>query len=158
MSAFQTTIIAILVLLVGGVFLAGCHRSPFRESRWRDLPAETRAEKITARISHHLDLDDAQKQQVKTLALELIEEGEALRTANADLHSVVAAEMRKAEPDPARIESLIKQKLAGLETLSGTVSEKLVAFHAILTAEQRRKLADEILLALKAGCGYGVQQ
>lgn len=111
----------------------GSHRDPARMERM---------------ISSHLDdvLDDLdataeQRAQISAVKDRLVAEGKALRSGKEPLRNELLGQWDSPTPDVSRVHAIIDQKGEAMKGFAHKVADGLAEVHAILTPEQRAKLA-----------------
>lgn len=126
------------VLLIGFVLsTVNC----FKEKNF-----EARVEKIASKISKHLDLNDKQKIELERIKKEIIEKKKSLHSNNShtSAHKEVIAMVKSDKMDLAKLKATMSTAQSQRKEMREFMLEKLVEFHAILTPEQRIKLADKM--------------
>lgn len=126
-----------IILLIGGITACkhGCHPGGLDEF---DLAA------VTNRIASRLDLTESQKMELEQISKEIAEKAKAMH-ADRKIHRQQLADLvRQDAIDNAVIDEMIDQKVVDLRAAADFVLERLIAFHATLTPEQREKIAARI--------------
>lgn len=111
----------------------GSHRDPARMERM-----------ISSRLDDLLDdLDATAEQRAKIAAVKdrLLAEGKALRAGKEPLRSELLGQWDSPNPDVSRVHAIIDQKGEAMKGFAHKVADGLAEVHAILTPEQRAKLA-----------------
>lgn len=136
-------------LLIGGIaFLAtACGRHHMGFACDRD-PAK-RAQACTEHLSKKLDLSKEQQAQALPLVQALVDERESWRGEGVKVLAGLKAQFAAASFDAKALEKDALAREAKLAQSRKLVLEKIAAFHAILTPEQRSKAA-ELLGKLEA--------
>jgi len=122
------------VLLLGVLFLSGCHhRTP-----------DQRADRFIDCIAGKLDLDADQKQHLTGLKAELMARRSKMRAERQVFRDELIAQVKSDTFDSSEIEKMVAGKLAMADEIAALVTRRLVAFHATLRPEQKEKLAEMI--------------
>ena len=127
------------ITLIAAISFVGCGRHGYFHRFHRNVP-----DMIVKHISKELDLNDAQKTKLKALVAEIQAKHEELRTGKAEQVEQFTNEIRKDTLDLDRINQLIDEKHEAMAEMRPFMIEKLTEFHAMLTPEQRNKLADKM--------------
>ena len=128
-------------ILVGG--LTAC--SGGHHHRHSPMDAERMAEvrgKVMERIGSKLDLNEAQKQKLATLADKLQAQRAALVGKAGDPRAEVQALVAGEKFDRARAQALIDEKLRAVQTGSPEVLTAMADFYDSLNPEQQQKVRD----------------
>lgn len=126
-----------LVALTG--FRGGCgghHRGG------RD-PAQVAAF-VTDRVDDVLDDLDAtpdQRARIHAVKEEMLAAGRKARERRGATHETLLSEWRSATPDRARLHALVDERMEELRALAHEAVDAGAEVHAVLTPEQREKLA-----------------
>ena len=128
----KKTIASLAIVSTLVIFLSGCFaNSPEERAGW-----------ITDRIAYKLDLTDEQKVKLDAVKDEIMKNRETMHQDRLQ-HLPQVKELVTADTlDTLAIKELIQAKVNRVKSLSDPVLEKLVAFHASLTPEQKQKIAD----------------
>ncbi|MDX9730555.1 MAG: Spy/CpxP family protein refolding chaperone [Bdellovibrionales bacterium] len=128
-SRFVTALVAVASITL----IAGCRGS-----------MEDRAEKVTARLSKKLDLNDEQKKEFQTL----VEQAIADMKENRETHLALGAELEKQVLSETADTTELKNLLAAQATKRQALTDKWLGlaaqFHAKLNPEQKKKAAEAI--------------
>ena len=124
----------------------GCHPGGFDEF---DLAA------VTDRISARLDLTEAQKADLEQIAGEIADKAKAMHADRESRLHGLADMVRQEAIDRDIVDQKIDEKILQLKEMADFVSERLIAFHATLTPEQREKIAERIEAHASDGCRFG---
>lgn len=137
-----------LLFLIGGVAACkrGYHAHSFDEF---DLAA------VTNRIASRLDLTESQKADLELMAAEIAEKVKDLHGDRAARHQEMADLVRQDTLDKATLDGLIDTKLQHMKEMADFVAERMIAFHATLTPEQRERVAAHIEDHSSGGCRFG---
>jgi len=102
---------------------------------------------ITSRLDGLLDdLDATPDQRAKIGAVKerLLAEGKALHAGKAGLHQDLLAQWQSPSPDVAHLHAVIDERGDAMKAFAHKVADGLAEVHAILTPEQRAKLAKKM--------------
>jgi periplasmic protein CpxP/Spy len=125
------------VLLVSG--LAACkHGGHFNGFDEFDQQA------VVSRVASRLDLNDSQKAQLQDIVGEIAARAKALHADRQARHQELADLVRQETVSRETVDRMIAEKFDRMKELADLAAERLVAFHATLTPEQREKLAAHI--------------
>jgi Spy/CpxP family protein refolding chaperone len=150
MKTTRTMVIITLstLIVIGGV--AACrhgHRSgSFDEF---DLAA------ATDRIASRLDMTASQKADLKQMTQEMADEVKAMHAAHENRHQELADLVRQDAIGRDVVDQLIADKLSKMKEMADFAAERLIAFHATLTPEQREMIATRIEKRSSNGCRFG---
>ena len=128
-------------LLVGG--LTACSGGHYH--RHGPMDAERMAEvrgKVLERVGSKLDLNEAQKQKLATLADKLQAQRAAFVGQNANPRAEVQALVAGEKFDRARAQALLDEKLRAVQTGSPEVLTAMADFYDSLNPEQQQKVRD----------------
>ena len=128
-------------ILVGG--LTACSGGHYH--RHGPMDAERMAEvrgKVMERVGSKLDLNEAQKQKLATLADKLQAQRAALVGQAGDPRAEVQALVAGEKFDRARAQALIDEKLRAVQTGSPEVLTAMADFYDSLRPEQQQKVRD----------------
>lgn len=87
-----------------------------------------------------LDATDAQRQQIHAIKDRLLAQARGLHAEGEPLHGEVKAQWESANPDRARLHSLVDQRFEAMRAFAHQAVDAGVEIHGILTPEQRAKL------------------
>ena len=128
-------------ILVGG--LTACSGGHYH--RHGPMDAERMAEvrgKVMERVGSKLDLNEAQKQKLATLADKLQAQRAAFVGPNANPRAEMQALVAGEKFDRARAQALIDEKLRAVQTGSPEVLTAMADFYDSLNPEQQQKVRD----------------
>ncbi|MFY3384126.1 Spy/CpxP family protein refolding chaperone [Paracidovorax sp. MALMAid1276] len=111
------------------------HRGPMSAEKM----AEVRA-KVVQRVSNKLDLDEAQKQKLNTLADAVQAQRAAWRGSANDPRTDMQAIVSGAKFDRARAQALVEEKTRLIQSASPEVIKALADFYDSLDAGQQEKV------------------
>ena len=134
--------------MVGGIAACkhGSHPCGFDEF---DLAA------VTNRIASRLDLNESQKEQLEQMAGEIMEQAKAMHADRETHRQQLADLIRQDTIDEAVVDEMIDQKMMQMREMADFVEERLIAFHGMLTPEQRETIATRIEEHESDGCRFG---
>ncbi len=139
----KRTLIALAgALALGGVLAACGHR---HHHGWQQMSAADAAEmktKLVNRVGSKLDLDDAQKAKLGTLADRLREQRNALVGTTTDPRGELQALMVGPQFDRSKASALIEGKVAAINTQSPAVVAAMADFYDSLKPEQQAQVRD----------------
>jgi uncharacterized membrane protein len=146
----------IIFIAIGAIILtaalAGCkrgyHHRGFDEF---DLAA------ITARIAYRLDLTEFQKAELDRMALEIAEKAAAVQAGQEQRIQELADVIRQPAIDREIVDARIAERLERMHEMADFVSERVIAFHGILTPEQREMIAAHFQERWCSGFRFGLQ-
>lgn len=136
------------LILIGGVAACkhGHHPGGFDEF---DLAA------ATDRIASRLDLTESQAADLKQIAREIAGKAKAMHADHESRHQELANLIRQDAVDSNTVDGLITDKMERLREMADFAAERLIAFHATLTPEQRERIATHIENHSSDGCRFG---
>ncbi len=91
-----------------------------------------------------IDATDAQAEKIQAIRANLVQLALAERDAHHEAGAAVAAELRKENPDAARVHALIDARSAAMTALAHQAGDALIEVHGVLDAKQRAELLDQI--------------
>ena len=111
-------------------------------------------EAATNRIASKLDLDQTQKAELKEIATEIAAKAKDMHADRETRHQEFADLVRQASVSNDTVKQMIAEKMDKMQELAYFATDRLVAFHATLTPEQREKVAEHIEShgSFKRGC------
>ena len=114
-------------------------------AKHRPPKPEDKVGRLISKLSDSLSLTEEQKVKVAQIKKEITEKNEAARTERKgegkEVDEAFAKEILKDKFDVAGINKLLDQKAEKKEELRRFMVEELAKFHALLTIEQKQKLA-----------------
>lgn len=122
-------------LVASMLFFTGCRRDGERHPD---------PERIVSEITSRLDLDEEQSASLREMVLDLEAEVVALHDTEPDPHILVPEMVRADALNGAELQQLYTTKRENVDRLAERVIAHMVAFHALLTPEQRETLATEM--------------
>jgi len=102
-------------------------------------------EAVTNRIAARLDLTDTQKADLKVLTTEIAGKVKEMHADRENRHQEVADLVRQETISRDTVDQMIAERIMeNMQELAAFATERLLAFHATLTPEQREKIAVHI--------------
>ncbi len=99
---------------------------------------------VVSRAASRLDLTDSQKAQLQEIVGEIAAKAKALH-ADRKAHSQELADLVRQETiSRETVDRMVTEKFDSMKELADLAEDRLIAFHATLTPEQREKLAAHI--------------
>lgn len=105
---------------------------------------------ITKKIASKLDLDDAQKAKLEAIKNELATKLGTFKTMRKDVQVEAVNQLKADKFDEAKMNKLFESKEKEWVENRKFFTAKMAEFHALLNAEQRKKLAALIEDRIKA--------
>jgi protein CpxP len=99
---------------------------------------------VAGRIASRLNLSDSQKTELQGIIAEIATKAKQLHADRADRQQALADLMRQETISRETVDRMIAEKFERIKTLADFAADRLLAFHATLTPEQREKAAQEI--------------
>ncbi len=125
-----------MALLFGGCRMH--HNSFFHSS------PEEKAEKIINYISDELDMNEAQRIVMNKIKEDIIEKHKELHADKGDMHNKAFELATKETLTKADLEAAFGDKADKIMEMKDFMMEKIVEFHAILTPEQKKTVAEKM--------------
>jgi len=138
----------VVTVICASLLLTGCHRGSPEKIR----------EKAVSAISDKLALDQGQKMQLETISKELLSKANEVRQNREALRQDMHRQLQSDKIDPTALKAAVRAKMADMEGLIDLSIDRLAAFHATLSSEQRTKLAGLVKEWEARGhgrCGHG---
>ncbi|MBI9082187.1 MAG: Spy/CpxP family protein refolding chaperone [Desulfobacterales bacterium] len=123
------------------IALVGCGHQKFWSHE--DSP-EARAAWVVKKVSDRLDLNPRQQEELNRISKEVMARRDDIRTSREQSRQQVLDMVRSDAINRAELERLVNEKKAQIEELIPFFMDKALAFHAMLTPEQRETLAAEM--------------
>jgi len=130
----KTLIIGICVISVLGLTALGLQA-------YQGFCGGGKMEAVVDLISYRLSLDDHQRAQLAAIVSEIKQKAVASRADREAGHKALADLVRAANLDRQKLDTMIRGKQQHMNEIVQQVADRLIEFHAGLTAEQREKLA-----------------
>lgn len=131
----------VVVAVVVTLAMVGCGHRAFGPTA--DTP-QARAEWIAKRVSDRLDLTPSQQEELDRMVREVAIRHEELRAERAQARQRLLAMVRSDAMDRAELDRLVDEKKTAIEAMIPFFLDRAVAFHSLLTPEQRETLAVEM--------------
>ncbi len=132
-------IIFAAVIVIGGVlFAAGCGR------RYSCGTPEQKAQWMVDKIKNKLDLSAEQVTEVSKIKDEILAKRDDFRTLREGFYETMLNEVRSDKFDANKVNQLFTANEAKFKELRGFMISELAKFHAVLTPEQREKIAKKM--------------
>lgn len=135
MKPFGITVLAATAVMAIGIAATGCDR-PCRPS------PEKKADWMAKKIASKLDLNDAQKAKLSRIKEEVLARMKNESAGREKTGREAIALVKSDRLDAAAVNRIFDEREAAMKRLKPFIVEKIVEFHAMLTPEQRAKLAD----------------
>jgi len=119
----------------------------FAFSNCRHRSMEQRAEWVVKKISSDLSLDDKQKAELQRIKKEILDKKKELDVKL--IPEEIVEQVRVAQFDEAKVNKAFETSGIKRDQMRIFMVKKFSEFHAVLTPEQRNKLADRITELLK---------
>ncbi len=127
----------LMVLGMVAVLTQGCHH------KW--MSPEKRANFIVKKLKSELDLTETQSATLDKIKEEVLAKRKELKMTGAFLPKEAVEELRADKLNVDKWNKLGEEREKKMTALRTFFTKKAVEFHAVLTPEQRGKLADLIL-------------
>jgi uncharacterized membrane protein len=135
----KSLIIAVLFLIAIGLVVAGCSKH-----RWSTKTPEEKAQWITEKISSELDLDDNQYARLQQIKSDILTEYKNHGDFKQDLWQELDHQLATDSIDQQSMNETFAAKEKQFSAMRTVLVDKFAEFYAVLSAEQRAKLADKI--------------
>ncbi|MBK8398443.1 MAG: Spy/CpxP family protein refolding chaperone [Leptospiraceae bacterium] len=119
----------------------------FAISNCRHRSMEQRAEWVVKKISSDLSLDDKQKAELQRIKKEILDKKKELDVKL--IPEEIVEQVRVAQFDEAKVNKAFETTGIKRDQMRIFMVKKFSEFHAVLTPDQRNKLADRITELLK---------
>lgn len=133
MNVKRNAIAAAAVVAVAALVATGC-------GSCRPGP-EKRADWVVKKISSKLDLTKEQKAKLDAIKVEVLAKFKEERATHRKMGSEAIALVKSDKLDEAAVNRLLDTRETSMKRLRPYIVDKIVEFHAMLTPEQRAKLA-----------------
>ncbi len=130
----------VVIALMAGVFVGCGHRSYHSGSQDPGMHVEWLSEKIADR----LDLTTDQKSRLEEIVADVHEKRQEGRTWRKSARQDVINLVRQEQLEQKDIDRLVDMHRQHMDEVIAYLSDRIIEFHALLTPEQREKLAGEI--------------
>ena len=106
-----------------------------------------RADWIAKRVASELDLNDKQKAELQRIKKEILDKRKELDVKM--FPDEIVDQIRQAQIDEAKVNKAFETSGTKRDQMRVFMTKKFIEFHAVLTPEQRNKLADKVTELLK---------
>jgi periplasmic protein CpxP/Spy len=127
----------ISILLVSG--LAAC-----RHGRYHNGFDKFDQQAVVNRIASRLDFTASQKAEFQDIVGEFAARAKALHADSQSRHKELADLVRQEKISRESVDRMVAEQFDRMKALADLAEDRLIAFHATLTPEQREKLAAHI--------------
>jgi uncharacterized membrane protein len=148
MTKRKVLLITLVSLALATGFAAckhGYHRGGFDEF---DLEA------AVSRITSRLDLNETQKADLEVIASEVAAKAKEMHGDREAGHQKMADLVRQESIRRDTVDHMVEEKLDKILEMTDFVADRLIAFHATLTPEQREKIAEHIEEHASSRCRF----
>lgn len=139
MSKRSIAFTALLFLVISGIVLAGCG-----PRRFFCATPEDRAAMIVKKMTSDLDLTKEQVEKVNRIKDEILAKTKSIRDEREAVHAQVKALVTSATLDRNTVGRFLTGREEKFKALKPFFVDKIVEFHALLTPEQRIKVAEKM--------------
>jgi len=130
----NTLIGAGVFTLLAALSFAGCHhRSPEGRIGW-----------FVEEAADRLSLDAVQRERLEEMAKEALERKKQMHADRESIRETLMVELRKEHMDRAVLDGVVLEKRRQMDEMTDYLVDSAVAFHEMLTPEQREKLVSEL--------------
>ncbi|MFH1982919.1 MAG: periplasmic heavy metal sensor [Pseudomonadota bacterium] len=123
----------LLTVLAALTFTACYHKSPENRIGW-----------MIEEVSDRLSLDAGQRERLDAMAEEILARRKQMHANHEALREIVMGELRKEHIDRSVIDGLVAEKRRQMDEMIDYLEDGVLAFHEMLTPEQREKLVAEL--------------
>lgn len=152
----KKNVIIVIVLTLSALFLIGgltaCKRG-FHPGGFDEFDLSAATERIASR----LDLTEPQKADLEKIAQEIAEKAKTMHTDRETYRQELADLARQESIEKKVVDQMITDKMAKMSEMADFAAERLIAFHATLTPEQREEIATRIEEHSSGGCRFGMR-
>lgn len=134
----KTLILGGTALIALGLF-SGCGHRMHKSG-----DPEKKANYIVKRMTKTLNLSELQSSEVRKIVNDLMSKGQELMGDKQKHHAVLLEQLRSDQLDMDLISAMADEKTGQIDEMISLMITKFSELHAILTPEQRTKLADHI--------------
>lgn len=138
MNKVSKLMLVAVALLTSGAIIAGC-------SRWHHGGRpEERVDKAASRIAWTLDFDKDQKAKldiIKNDVIAKLKEGKPFRES---MHKETVELVKRDNLDREAVIAVLDKMIDHFNKNKTFIADKIVAFHAILTPEQKKKIVEHM--------------
>jgi Spy/CpxP family protein refolding chaperone len=101
-------------------------------------------EAAVKRIASRLDLDESQKADLEKITAEIAAKAKEMHGDREAHHKELADLVRQQAISRDTVDRLVAGKMEKMQKMADFAADRLIAFHATLTDEQREKIAEHI--------------
>jgi protein CpxP len=101
-------------------------------------------EAAAGRIATRLDLSDSQETELKGIITEIAAKAREIYADHESRHQELSNLIRQETISRDKVDRMMTEKFDRMKELADFAADRLVAFHAVLTSEQREKVAGQI--------------
>jgi protein CpxP len=145
----RNVLILALLLAVVTVGFVACKHGPHRRG-FDKFDVEAAVNRAASR----LDLDEAQTADLAAIAADIAAKAKQMRADREANHRELADLIRQETLSRDAVDRMAAEKLAKVEEMVDFVADRLIAFHATLSVEQREKIAEQIEAHAERGCRF----
>ncbi len=131
----------LLALAGAGIGLMACHHHSHHASCRACNDSGNKAAKVAKHFSKQLDLDESQKSEVEALFRSAFEDACKLHGERGQIKSALLKDLNAADSNHQDLAAALDQASHEIDTFKSTMLERYSQLMAVLTPEQRRKLA-----------------
>jgi protein CpxP len=99
---------------------------------------------VVNRVASHLDLSESQKADFQDIVAEFAAKAKAMHADRQAHHRELADLVRQETVARETVDRMVAERFDRMKELADLAADRLIAFHATLTPEQREKLAAHI--------------
>lgn len=129
----------IIVAVVGLLGVIGC-----RKARWFRAPIEKKVAWIAEKVENYLDLTDEQRKTSTKIKNEIVAKVKEMKKHKLEMADYALAQIKKEKLNEDEINQKLDEKEPHRKEMRRFFVKKIVEFHAILTPEQKVKLAEKL--------------
>ncbi len=111
-------------------------------------------EAMNKRIASKLDLDESQQASLEAITAEFKAKMTEIHAGSKERRIQVANLIRQDVIDRVAVDQMIAERRDKILELADLAVDRLIAFHAVLTPEQREKIADHIKSRADKKCRF----
>lgn len=146
----KKTAFLVTTFLLGGILLlfGGCKHGQGDKEAHLDF--------VVDYLDAVLDLDATQQAQLDGIKQELLTELQGLQASRKEMHPLIKAQLAEPQIDTAVVKQAIGEHRRQLDRIVDMAIDRVAAFHATLSPEQRQKLIERLdKMAKRHGCLAG---
>jgi Spy/CpxP family protein refolding chaperone len=131
------SVLAVVALGVSSLTFAGCQG----HGRHGGDPHK-KADRMVEKLRKKLELNDDQTAKTRAIAHALADKASEFRSLHGEVRKEALTQLRSATPDESALNRVAEDQEHKFTALRVFAVQKFSEFHAVLTPEQREKLAD----------------